>query len=138
MTQSIAESFIDQLEQAASGADINLIPFEEEKVEKKVSAPVVDPVPLQEKEAYTGSVENAMTELSTLFENSFNVSLEEEPEPVVEKEPIIAEVVEELNIEEEIIEPTISAEAIETATSDLKDLFAVSYTHLTLPTILLE
>ena len=126
MTQSITESFIDQLEQAASGADVNLIPFEEERVEEKVSAPVViESVSLQEKEAYTGTVDNAMTELSTLFENTFNVSPEdEEPEPVVE-EPIITEVVEELNVEEEIIEPTISPEAIEAATSDLKDLFEV-------------
>ena len=128
MTQSIAESFIDQLEQAASGADINLIPFEEEKVEEKTKAPIViEPLSLQENDTYTGSVENAMTELSTLFENAFSVSIEEkEPEPIiVEEDPIVAKVVEELNTEEEIIEPTISAEALETATSDLMDLFEV-------------
>ena len=69
-----------------------------------------------------------MTELSTLFENAFNVAPIEEPEPVVvveEEEPIVEAVVEELKTEEEIIEPTISAEAIETATSDLMDLFEV-------------
>ena len=128
MTQSIAESFIDQLEQAASGGDVNLIPFEEEKVKEKMNgAAELKPAPIQEEKVYTGSVENAMTELSTLFENTFDVAVvEEEPEPVVvEEDPIIPAVVEELNIEEEIIEPTISPEAIEAATSDLKDLFEV-------------
>jgi len=124
MTQSIAESFIDQLEQAAAGADVNLIPFEEEKVEDK--SVDVEPLVLQEKEAYTGSVENAMTELSTLFENAFDVSLKEEkePEPVIEEPTIIPEVVEVLT-EETTPEPTIAPEAIEAATSDLKDLFEV-------------
>ena len=132
MTQSIAESFIDQLEQAASGADVNLIPFEEEKVEEKTNgAAKLELLPLQEKKIYTGSVENAMTELSTLFENTFDVAVEEENADEghvvgqVEEDPIVADVVEELNTKEEIIEPTISAEAIETATSDLMDLFEV-------------
>ena len=43
MTQSIAESFIDQLEQAAAGGDVNLIPFEEEKVED-TPVDVVEPL----------------------------------------------------------------------------------------------
>ena len=43
----------------------------------------------------------------------------------VEEDYIVPAVVEELNTEEEIIEPTISPEAIESATSDLKDLFEV-------------
>ena len=96
MTQSIAESFIDQLEQAAAGGDVNLIPFEEEKVEDKPAD--IEPLVLQEKEIYTGSVENAMTELSTLFENAYDVSLKEEkePEPVIEEPTIIPEVVEVL------------------------------------------
>ena len=125
MTQSIAESFIDQLEQAAAGGDVNLIPFEEEKVED-TPVDVVEPLVLQEKGIYTGSVENAMTELSTLFESAFDVSLkeEEEPEPVIEEPTIIPEVVEVLT-EETTPEPTIAPEAIEAATSDLKDLFEV-------------
>ena len=100
MTQSIAESFIDQLEQAAAGGDVNLIPFEEEKVED-TPVDVVEPLVLQEKGIYTGSVENAMTELSTLFESAFDVSLkeEEEPEPVIEEPTIIPEVVEVLTEE---------------------------------------
>ena len=97
MTQSIAESFIDQLEQAAAGGDVNLIPFEEEKIVEKTDKPA-DLEPLSVQEAYTGTVENAMTELSTLFENAFDVSLKEEkePEPVIEEPTIIPEVVEVL------------------------------------------
>ena len=135
MTQSLTESFIDQLEQVASGADVNLIPFEEKKVveEKTNGAAKLELLPLQEKKIYTGSVENAMTELSTLFENTFDVAVEEEEENIdeghvvgqVEEDYIVPAVVEELNTEEEIIEPTISPEAIESATSDLKDLFEV-------------
>ena len=80
MTQSLTESFIDQLEQVASGADVNLIPFEEKKVveEKTNGAAKLELLPLQEKKIYTGSVENAMTELSTLFEKTFDVAVEEE------------------------------------------------------------
>jgi hypothetical protein len=133
MTQSLTESFIDQLEQVASGADVNLIPFEEKKVveEKTNGAAKLELLPLQEKKIYTGSVENAMTELSTLFENTFDVAVEEENIDEghvvgqVEEDYIVPAVVEELNTEEEIIEPTISPEAIESATSDLKDLFEV-------------
>ena len=50
MSKSIAESFIDQLEQAAAGGDVNLIPFEEEKVEDKPAD--IEPLVLQEKEIY--------------------------------------------------------------------------------------
>ena len=133
MTQSLTESFIDQLEQVASGADVNLIPFEEKKVveEKTNGAAKLELLPLQEKKIYTGSVENAMTELSTLFENTFDVAVEEENIDEghvvgqVEEDYIVPAVVEKLNTEEEIIEPTISPEAIESATSDLKDLFEV-------------
>ena len=66
MTQSTV-SFIDQLESAAAGVEINLVPVEEiiEVVEEKI----VKEEPVEEKkELFTGSVENAMEELSTLFE----------------------------------------------------------------------
>ena len=49
MTLSLTESFIDQLEQVASGADVNLIPFEEKKVveEKTNGAAKLELLPLQ-------------------------------------------------------------------------------------------
>ena len=131
MTQSTA-SFIDQLELAATGQDIILESVEEliETVEEEI----VKEEPVEEKkELFTGSVENAMEELSSLFEGTFAVSIpEEEPEEEVISIPQL--VAEELNtgeerieiVEEETpIEPTISAEAIDNATNELMDLFEV-------------
>jgi len=133
MTQSTV-SFIDQLELVASGQDVILEPVEEliESVEEEI----VKEEPVEEKiELFTGSVENAMQELSTLFEDTFAVSIsEEEPkEPEVSLQELV---VEELNageaanvnvevIEEPTIEPIISTEAIEAATTELMDLFEV-------------
>ena len=130
MTQSTA-SFLDQLELAATGHDVILESVEE--IIETVEEEIVKEEPIEEKkELFTGTVENAMQELSSLFEGTFAVSIpEEEPEEEVISLPQL--VAEELSQDEEkieiveeepIIEPTISAEA-------------VSYTHLTLPTILL-
>ena len=133
MTQSTA-SFLDQLELAATGQDIIVESVEEliETVEEEI---VKEESIEEEKELFTGTVENAMQELSTLFEDTFAVSIpEEEPkEPEVSLQELV---VEELNageaanvnaevIEEPTIEPTISSEAIEAATTELMDLFEV-------------
>ena len=126
MTQSTA-SFIDQLEQAASGKELVLEPVVEliESVEEKIEEPVEE-----KKELYTGSVENAMQELSSLFESTFAVDVPTE-EPVEEETPLpilvaqelgSTEIVEEVPVE---IEPTIDTEAIETATTELMDLFEI-------------
>ena len=130
MTQSTA-SFLDQLELAATGQDIILEPVEEiiETIEEEI---VKKELVVEKKELFTGSVENAMQELSSLFEGTFAVSVpKEEPQ---EKEVSLPDLVaEELNsgeVHEEVIEEmpeeqTISVEAIETATSELMDLFEV-------------
>ena len=126
MTQSTA-SFIDQLEQAASGKELVLEPVVEliESVEEKIEEPVEE-----KKELFTGSVENAMQELSSLFESTFAVDVPTE-EPVVEETPLpilvaqelgSTEIVEEVSVE---IEPTIDTEVIETATTELMDLFEI-------------
>ena len=128
MTQSTA-SFIDQLELAATGKDIPLESVEEliESVEEKIEEPVVE-----KEELYTGSVENAMQELSSLFESSFQVSVpKEEPEiEVVSMPDLVAHELDsgiegEENVEELTIEPTIDTQAIETATTELMDLFEI-------------
>ena len=133
MTQSTA-SFLDQLELAATGHDVILEPVEEiiEAVEEIVKE---EPV-VEKEELFTGTVENAMQELSSLFEGTFAVSVpkEEPQEPEVSLPDLVAEelanaagaddgVVEV--IEETPEEPTISVEAIETATTELMDLFEV-------------
>ena len=133
MTQSTA-SFLDQLELAATGQDIIVESVEEliETVEEEI---VKEESIEEEKELFTGTVENAMQELSTLFEGTFAVSIpEEEPkEPEVSLQELV---VNELNtgellrepekiVEEPTIEPTISTEAIEAATDELMDLFEV-------------
>ena len=131
MTQSTA-SFIDQLEQAASGKDLVLEPVVEliESVEEKI----VKEKPVEEKkELFTGSVENAMEELSTLFEGTFAVSIpqKESEEEVISIPQLVAEELSrgeeniEIAEEESAPEPTISAEAIDTATNELMDLFEV-------------
>ena len=128
MTQSTA-SFIDQLELAATGKDIPLESVEEliESVEEKIEEPVVE-----KEELYTGSVENAMQELSSLFESSFQVSVpKEEPEiEVVSMPDLVAHELDsgiegEENVEKLTIEPTIDTQAIETATTELMDLFEI-------------
>ena len=133
MTQSTA-SFIDQLELAATGHDVILEPVEEiiETIEE-----IVEEEPVEEKkELFTGSVENAMQELSSLFEGTFAISVpkEEPQEPEVSLQDLVAEELTSSavadDVEAEIItetpeEPTISVEAIETATSELMDLFEV-------------
>ena len=101
MTQSTV-SFIDQLELAASGQDVILESVEEiiEVVEEKI----VKEEPVEEKkELFTGSVENAMEELSTLFEGTFAVSIpqEESEEEVISIPQLVAE---ELSRGEEKIE----------------------------------
>ena len=131
MTQSTV-SFIDQLEQAAAGKDIILEPVVEliESIEEKI----VKEEPVEEKkELFTGSVENAMEELSTLFEGTFAVSIpqEESEEEVISIPQLVAEELsrgeEKIEIveEEPIPEPTISTEAIDNATNELMDLFEV-------------
>ena len=131
MTQSTV-SFIDQLELAASGQDVILESVEEiiEVVEEKI----VKEEPVEEKkELFTGSVENAMEELSTLFEGTFAVSIpqEESEEEVISIPQLVAEELsrgeEKIEIvEEELVpEPTISTEAIDNATNELMDLFEV-------------
>ena len=131
MTQSTV-SFIDQLELAASGQDVILESVEEiiEVVEEKI----VKEEPVEEKkELFTGSVENAMEELSTLFEGTFAVSIpqEESEEEVISIPQLVAEELsrgeEKIEIveEEPVPEPTISTEAIDNATNELMDLFEV-------------
>ena len=95
---------------------------------------IVKEEPVEEKkELFTGSVENAMEELSTLFEGTFAVSIpqEESEEEVISIPQLVAE---ELSRGEETIEiveeepapqPTISTEAIDNATNELMDLFEV-------------
>ena len=133
MTQTTV-SFLDQLELAATGQDIILESVEEliESVEEEI---VKEESIEEEKELFTGTVENAMHELSTLFEGTFAVSIpEEEPkEPEVSLQELV---VNELNtgellrdpemvVEESTIKPTISPEAIDNATNELMDLFEV-------------
>ena len=133
MTQSTL-SFIDQLEQAAAGKDIILEPVVEliESIEEKI----VKEEPVEEKkELFTGSVENAMEELSTLFEGTFAVSIpqEESEEEVISIPQLVAEELsrgeEKIEIveEEPVPEPTISTEAIDNATNELMDLFEVIF-----------
>ena len=130
MTQSTA-SFLDQLELAASGQDIILEPVEEiiETIEEEI---VKEELVVEKKELFTGSVENAMQELSSLFEGTFAVSVpkEEPQEPEVSLPDLVAEELNSGEVQEEVIEEmpeeqTISVEAIETATSELMDLFEV-------------
>lgn len=130
MTQSTA-SFLDQLELAASGQDIILEPVEEiiETIEEEI---VKKELVVEKKELFTGSVENAMQELSSLFEGTFAVSVpkEEPQEPEVSLPDLVAEELNSGEVHEEVIEEmpeeqTISVEAIETATSELMDLFEV-------------
>jgi len=130
MTQSTA-SFLDQLELAASGQDIILEPVEEiiETIEEEI---VKKELVVEKKELFTGSVENAMQELSSLFEGTFAVSVpkEEPQEPEVSLPDLVAEELNSGEVQEEVIEEmpeeqTISVEAIETATSELMDLFEV-------------
>ena len=129
MTQSTA-SFLDQLELAATGHDVILEPVEEiiEAVEEIVKE---EPV-VEKEELFTGTVENAMQELSSLFEGTFAVSVpkEEPQEPEVSLPDLVAEELNSGEVQEEVIEEmpeeqTISVEAIETATSELMDLFEV-------------
>ena len=104
MTQSTA-SFIDQLEAAALGKNIP-IPNPVAKHAPKFNKPathkdkkkaskkgevkhIKDIYDEVEPTAYTGSVEGALNDLSTLFENAFNVTLEE---PETQLEPISASV----------------------------------------------
>jgi len=130
MTQSTA-SFLDQLELAATGHDVILEPVEEilEAVEEEIvkEEPVVE-----KKELFTGTVENAMQELSSLFEGTFAVSVpkEEPEEPEVSLPELVAEELNSGEVQEEVIEEmpeesAISVEAIETATTELMDLFEV-------------
>ena len=130
MTQSTA-SFLDQLELAATGQDIILEPVEEiiETIEEEI---VKKELVVEKKELFTGSVENAMQELSSLFEGTFAVSVpkEEPQEPEVSLPDLVAEELNSGEVHEEVIEEmpeeqTISVEAIETATSELMDLFEV-------------
>ena len=130
MTQSTA-SFLDQLELAATGQDIILEPVEEiiETIEVEI---VKKELVVEKKELFTGSVENAMQELSSLFEGTFAVSVpkEEPQEPEVSLPDLVAEELNSGEVHEEVIEEmpeeqTISVEAIETATSELMDLFEV-------------
>ena len=130
MTQSTA-SFLDQLELAATGQDIILEPVEEiiETIEEEI---VKEELVVEKKELFTGSVENAMQELSSLFEGTFAVSVpkEEPQEPEVSLPDLVAEELNSGEVQEEVIEEmpeeqTISVEAIETATSELMDLFEV-------------
>ena len=130
MTQSTS-SFLDQLELAASGQDIILEPVEEiiETIEEEI---VKKELVVEKKELFTGSVENAMQELSSLFEGTFAVSVpkEEPQEPEVSLPDLVAEELNSGEVHEEVIEEmpeeqTISVEAIETATSELMDLFEV-------------
>ena len=142
MTQSTA-SFIDQLEAAALGKKIPM-PNPVAKHAPKFNKPAThkdkkkaskkgevkhkkDIYDEVEPTAYTGSVEGALNDLSTLFENAFNVTLEE---PETQLEPISASVDEmipfiEPDILSEEIKPTISPEAVENATSELMDLFEI-------------
>ena len=143
MTQSTA-SFIDQLEAAALGKNIP-IPNPVAKHAPKFNKPAThkdkkkaskkgevkhkkDIYEEVEPTVYTGSIDGALNDLSTLFENAFNVTLREEEEDhivgQIEESPIIPSVVEELNVEE-VIEPTINPEAIENATSELLNLFEI-------------
>ena len=131
MTQSTA-SFLDQLELAATGQDI-IVESVEELIET-VEEEIVKEEPIEEeKELFTGTVENAMQELSSLFEGTFAVSIppEEPEEEVISIPQLVAEELsqgeEKIEIieEEPAIEPTISSEAIETATTELMDLFEV-------------
>ena len=130
MTQSTA-SFLDQLELAATGHDVILEPVEEiiETIEEEI---VKKELVVEKKELFTGSVENAMQELSSLFEGTFAVSVpkEEPQEPEVSLPDLVAEELNSGEVQEEVIEEmpeeqTISVEAIETATSELMDLFEV-------------
>ena len=124
MTQTTA-SFIDQLEQAAAGKEIVLKPVVEliESIEEIIKEPLE-----KKKELYSGSVDNATQELSSLFENTFGVSVPKEKEEDVISLPDLVAV--ELNsgiiVEEETqIEPTIDREAIDSATSELMSLFEI-------------
>jgi len=140
--QTATISFIDQLEAAALGKNIP-IPNPVAKHAPKFNKPAThidkkkaskrgkvkhkkDIYEEVEPTVYTGSVDGALSELSTLFENTFNVTVREEDEGhvvgQVEESIMVPAVVEELN-GEEVLEPTISPEAIENATSELMDLF---------------
>ena len=142
MTQSTA-SFIDQLEAAALGKNIP-IPNPVAKHAPKFNKPAThkdkkkaskkgevkhkkDIYDEVEPTAYTGSVEGALNDLSTLFENAFNVTLEEPEthlEPISASEDEIVPFIEPDILNEEI-KPTINPEAIESATSELMNLFEI-------------
>jgi len=140
---SATESFLSQLDKAASGKSYNLIefeglldtiseqPIEEEQVEEEqqqepeevlvVEEEVIENVIEEPKEEIGKNVLEAMTELQSLFENITGLDLNEpEPEPEV-----VVEVVEEPVIEE-LPKPVINIDpqALEEATSALKGLFS--------------
>ena len=144
MTQSTA-SFIDQLEAAALGKKIPMpnpvakhapkfnkpaTHTDRKKAAKRGKVKYKKDIYEEEVEpiAYTGTVDGALSELSTLFENTFNVSLEDPEthlEPISASEDEIVSFIEPVAIDEEI-KPTISPEAIENATSELMNLFEIS------------
>ena len=141
--QTSTASFIDQLEAAALGKNIP-IPNPVAKHAPKFNKPAThkdkkksskkgevkhkkDIFEEVESTAYTGSVDGALSELSTLFENSFNISVEDPEiplEPVVAAEEEIVPFIEPDILDVEI-KPTISPEAVESATSELMNLFEI-------------
>jgi len=143
MTQSTA-SFIDQLEAAALGKNIpipnpvakhapkfNKPATHKDKKKASKKGEVKHKKDIYEEEveptAYIGSVDGALSELSTLFENAFNVTLEEPEthlEPISVSEEEIVPFIEPDILNEEI-KPTINPEVIESATSELMNLFEI-------------
>ena len=139
--QTAIISFIDQLEAAALGKNIP-IPNPVAKHAPKFNKPAThkdkkkaskkgevkhkkDIYEEVEPTAYTGTVDGALSELSTLFENAFDISLED-PETHLEsalEEEMVPFI--EPDILSEEIKPTISPEAVENATSELMDLFEI-------------
>ena len=139
---SATESFLTQLDKAASGKSYDLIQFEglletvaekpvEELVEKEVPEVVEEEILVEEeqieevieepKEEIGKNVLEAMGELQSLFENITGLDLNEpEPEP-----EISVEVIEETPVEE-IPEPVVNIDpiALEEATDALKGLFS--------------
>ena len=75
-----------------------------ESVEEKIEEPVEE-----KKELYTGSVENAMQELSSLFESTFAVDVPTE-EPVEEETPLPILVAQELGSTEIVEEVPVEIE----------------------------
>ena len=139
--QTAIISFIDQLEAAALGKNIP-IPNPVAKHAPKFNKPAThkdkkkaskkgevkhkkDIYEEVEPTVYTGTVDGALSELSTLFENAFDISLED-PETHLEsalEEEMVPFI--EPDILSEEIKPTISPEAVENATSELMDLFEI-------------